>query len=101
MRHRSLATLLRSGGVLLVALAVSDPATRVVAGQAPAGAKPAQTAKKWTVPRTPDGQPDLQGYWTNSTYVPLERAQGVTKEFYTPEEAQAAIKAAADREAEQ
>jgi hypothetical protein len=39
------------------------------------------------MPRTPDGQPDLQGYWTNSSYVPMERPNGVTKEFYTPEEA--------------
>jgi len=45
-----------------------------LAGQAP---------KKWTAPRTPDGQPDLQGYWTNSTYVPLERPDKVTKAFYT------------------
>jgi hypothetical protein len=26
----------------------------------------------WT-PRTPDGQPDLQGFWTNATTTPLER----------------------------
>src|SRR4029434_7064274 len=51
--------------------------------------------------KTPDGQPDLQGFWTNSTYVPLERPQGVAKEFYTPAEAEAAIKVAAEREAEQ
>ena len=25
------------------------------------------------VPRTPDGRPDLQGYWTNATFIPLER----------------------------
>ena len=33
--------------------------------------------------------------------MPLERPQNVTKEFYTPEEAEAAVKAAAAREAEQ
>jgi hypothetical protein len=32
----------------------------------------AQT-KPWTPPRTPDGQPDLQGIWTNSTLTQLER----------------------------
>ena len=32
---------------------------------------------------------------------PLERPNGVTKEFYTPDEAEAAIKLAAEREAEQ
>ena len=41
----------------------------------------------WTPSRTPDGQPDLQGFWTNATYIPLERPKNVTKEFYTREEA--------------
>ena len=27
----------------------------------------------WRVPRTPDGQPDLQGVWTNATITPFER----------------------------
>ena len=27
----------------------------------------------WTVPRTPDGHPDLQGIWTNATLTPMER----------------------------
>ena len=33
-----------------------------------------QTLKnQWTPPRAPDGHPDLQGIWTNSTLTPLER----------------------------
>ena len=34
-----------------------------------------QTAAKggWQAPRTADGQPDLQGVWTNATLTPLER----------------------------
>jgi hypothetical protein len=64
-------------------------------------AAPAPAGKAYRAPRTPDGQPDLQGFWTNSTYVPLQRPNGVTKEVYTPEEAEKAIKAAAEREAEQ
>src|SRR5262245_42815495 len=43
--------------------------------------------QSYKAPRTPDGQPDLQGYWTNSSYTPLERPATVTKEFYTPAEA--------------
>src|SRR5262249_26339045 len=43
-------------------------------------------AKKWTPPHTPDGQPDLQGFWTNNSYTPLERPRNVNKEFYTQEE---------------
>jgi hypothetical protein len=40
--------------------------------------------------RTPDGQPDLQGYWTNATLTPLERpAEFAGKEFMTEAEAAA------------
>jgi hypothetical protein len=47
----------------------------------------------YKVPRTPDGQPDLQGYWTNLTYTPLERPRALaTKPFYTEQEAAAAFK---------
>jgi hypothetical protein len=65
-----------------------------------AGMAMAQT-KKYTPPRTPDGQPDLQGFWTNSTYTPLERPANVNKEFYTKEEALEMEKKAATQEAEQ
>ena len=45
-------------------------------------------ASTWTVPRTPDGQPDLQGIWTNSTLTPFERpAAWAGKEFLTEKEA--------------
>jgi hypothetical protein len=38
--------------------------------------------------RTPDGQPDLQGTWTNATLTPLERpASLANKEFLTEQEA--------------
>jgi hypothetical protein len=103
MRHRTAASI----GLLVVAASLIAVATRPVAGQAPAAAaKPAApakpaAAKKWTVPRTPDGQPDLQGFWTNSTYVPLERPEKVEKALYTEQEFEVAVKAAAAREAEQ
>jgi hypothetical protein len=87
--------------VLTLAVAVILSAT--LAGQAPAASPRAAAgaAKAYTPPKTPDGQPDLQGFWTNSTYVPLERPNGVNKDFYTPEEALAAEKRAAEREASQ
>ena len=56
---------------------------------APRVAAPKATAtndKPYKVPRTVDGQPDLQGYWTNATLVPLQRPQGVTAEFLPREE---------------
>jgi hypothetical protein len=58
-------------------------------------------AKAWKLPRTPDGQPDLQGFWTNTTYTPLERPKNVTKEFYTREEAIEIAKKAAAVEGEE
>ncbi len=33
----------------------------------------AATLPAQTIPRTPDGHPDLQGIWTNATITPLER----------------------------
>lgn len=41
----------------------------------------------WTTPRTPDGQPDLQGLWTTQTFTPLERPEYLgDKAWYTEEE---------------
>ena len=45
---------------------------------------------KWSPARTADGQPALQGYWTNATFTPLERPPELAgKEFYTEAEAAA------------
>ena len=42
------------------------------------------------IPRLADGKPDMQGYWTNQTFTPLERpAQYKGKEYFTAEEAAA------------
>jgi hypothetical protein len=46
------------------------------------------TAKSWTPAQTVDGQPDLEGVWTNSTLTPLERpAEFAGKETLTAQEA--------------
>lgn len=43
----------------------------------------------WEMPRTPDGQPDLQGVWTNSSQTPLVRPEEFgEKGFLTREEAE-------------
>src|SRR5438094_2190597 len=85
MNHRSLVL----AGRLIVLSLIMSLGAMAVAGQG------------YSAPLTPDGQPDLQGFWTNSTYTPLQRPKGVTKEFYTPEEAQQNEQKAAEREEEQ
>jgi hypothetical protein len=46
-----------------------------------------RTGDGWQMPRTPDGHPDLQGIWNNSTRTPLQRPTALgTKQFYTDEE---------------
>ena len=48
----------------------------------------AGSPKKWTTPRTPDGQPDIQGIWTNATITPFERPRELAgKEYFTEQEA--------------
>ena len=60
----------------------------------PAASATAQTA----VPRTPDGKPDLQGFWDFRTLTPLERPANVGgKAILTEEEARALQAQNADR----
>ena len=48
-----------------------------------AAAAQQESATNWTQPRTPDGQPDLQGIWTNYTSTPFEVAdEGDKPDFY-------------------
>ena len=91
MHHRALVL---AGIVTLVAVI---PAV----GQDASAPNRAAEQEAYAVPRTADGQPDLQGFWTNQTYTPLERPDGVTKAFYTPEEAAAIEQGRAVREASQ
>ena len=49
---------------------------------------PLAAAQTWKPPRTPDGHPDLQGFWTNASITPMERPRELgAKEFFTEEEA--------------
>jgi hypothetical protein len=42
---------------------------------------------KWTPPRTPDGNPDIQGTFTFSTITPLQRPEALAgKDVLTAEE---------------
>jgi len=56
----------------------------------------AKIASNWKAPRTPEGQPDLQGMWTDGTLTPMERAAGFDgKDLFTAEDASTIEKQAA------
>jgi len=86
-------------GAAAVAIAVVLVAPIRAAGQTPSAKEPtaapnvtpkkaAPSPKRWVLPRTSDGQPDLQGIWDYRTITPLERPRELgTKEFFTDEEA--------------
>jgi hypothetical protein len=97
MTSRTVAStcVLAVGAVLLISAAsAAEPARGT--GQASAGAKTTATTKRWMAPRTPDGQPDLQGVWANNSITPLQRpAQWAGKQFLNDEEMAALKKAAA------
>jgi hypothetical protein len=83
----------------LAALALLGAGASIASAQGvPVVAKPAAkpaAAASGTPPalRTPDGTPDLQGYWTATTVTPLERPKDLgDKAFFTPEEAAAYAK---------
>jgi hypothetical protein len=78
MTHRGLFAFLLPAALALVS-------TTPVCAQAPSKTTP--SAKKWSVGRTSDGQPDLEGVWDAASMTPLERPVELgNKEFYTPEE---------------
>src|SRR2546426_3596968 len=68
---------LTSMGVLAVVIAVMSLPAVPLAGQAPTAAKTTAaartTTKAYTPPKTPWGDPDLQGIWNDATSTPLQR----------------------------
>ena len=49
-----------------------------------------QSTDEGATPRTPWGHPDLQGYWTSSTYTPLERPASLGDQAFLSEDELAA-----------
>jgi hypothetical protein len=78
---------MRSARLLLFAVPVLLAASTLASHAQDAPPAKARAAT-FNPPRTPDGRPDMQGYWTNATYTPFERpAEFKDQEFFT--EAQA------------
>lgn len=48
-------------------------------------------SQDYIVPRTPDGQPDLQGLWTNDTITPMERPASLQGRAFLSEDEIAAM----------
>jgi len=82
MIHRCLASL----GALAAVMAVVSLASVPAGGQVPTAAATTQSAaaNAWTPPRTPWGEPDLQGVWTYDGATPMQRpAELAGREFLT------------------
>ena len=74
--------------VAAIAIAACTPFTAASLSAQNVATTPHHAARAWTPPKTPDGQPDLQGYWTSATYTPLERpAELKDKAFFSEQEA--------------
>ncbi len=90
---RSAAVASAAGRVVLRSIAIAV-AVAVLGGQPAA-------APRYKTPRTPWGDPDLQGLWTNQTSTPLERPDALKdRDTLTQEEAEqreAEARASADR----
>ena len=76
--------------VAVVAIVFLAPVSAAAQNAAPAQEQVrsgADGAGEWTLPRTADGRPDLQGYWTTQTFTPLERPVHLgNREFFSEEE---------------
>ena len=95
-------------GVLAVVCAAATAwlvASVPLAGQGAAAsgaAAGAATRASWKPTRTADGHPDLQGYWTNVVFTPLERPKEYEgKEFLTEPELDAFFKKSMAESADQ
>ena len=75
---------------LLVALVRAVPAYGGQTSTAATVPKP-PPAKAWVTPRTPDGQPDLQGVWDFRTATPLERPPEFAEQEFLNDQGVAAV----------
>jgi hypothetical protein len=77
MRGTTMHNINRTAAAILFALALSIVSAPLALAE-----------RKWRVPRTEHGQPNLQGYWDIGTTTPFQRPTNLgEKRSYTPEEA--------------
>ena len=87
-----------SVGAVAVVMALVPPGQLRAQGQAKAVTSQAKPASRLPmVPRTSEGRPDFQGFWTNATITPLERPAGFPSAALTEAEAARLEKQVADR----
>ena len=87
MSHHLFASTAAAVSAWVVLFAQTPASGQIVPAATKTGNTTAGAKKAWTPPHTPDGYPDLQGYWTNNTLTPLERPNELgVKEFYTEAE---------------
>src|SRR5258705_10991261 len=89
MTHRFVAFARALAVVMAIVSLAPMSFTRVVSGFSRTVTFPGQTRAEGKTPlRTLDGQPNLQGIWTNSTITPMERPRELAgKELFTEKEA--------------
>ena len=92
----------RPGAAIAAAAMIPLVVVAAAAGLAVPAPAAAQDAA-WSAPRNADGQPDLQGIWSNNTATPLERPEAFAgKDSLTDEElAELRARAAELRDSEQ
>ena len=94
MLHRFLVS--SAGLIVALSLAPAPGAAQTLLAAEKVPAAIAPSSGKWNK-RTPDGQPDIQGIWSNATITPFERPLALgTKAFLTEEEAAQAEKRASE-----
>src|SRR5437879_13000155 len=87
----------KSFGPLLISRSLAAIAATILQLAAPAegqvqkAAKTSSSTTAWTPMRTPDGQPDLQGVWTNATLTRLQRPAALAAKATLTEQEEAAI----------
>src|SRR6187431_3122467 len=87
---------MRDNNLVLMAASVLVLAPCILVAQN--GSPGAPPSKPYTTPKTPWGEPDLQGTFSNRTITPFERPNNVNgREFFTPEEVANMEKQAASR----